>query len=76
MATLVHAQVLLDFFVSDNDGLYTLLMLAAVGLAVAVIVMASRASRQADQARSERLRQATELAATTAEAPETTGSPQ
>jgi response regulator of citrate/malate metabolism len=51
MSALLHSLVLLDFFVSDNDGLYTLLMLAAVGLAVVVIVMATRTSRQADRAR-------------------------
>jgi predicted permease len=67
--------VVLDFFISDNDTLYALFMIAAVGIAVAIIIMATRASRQADQARAERLRQ-TDLAATTTDAPDTTGTAQ
>jgi hypothetical protein len=42
---------LLDFFESDNDGLYTLFMIAAVGIAVVLIVMVTRQSRAADRAR-------------------------
>jgi hypothetical protein len=43
--------VLMDFFESDNDGLYALFMFVAVGFAIVLILMVTRASRQADQAR-------------------------
>jgi hypothetical protein len=73
MSALLHSRVLLDYFVSDNDGLYTLLMLAAVGLAIVVIVMATRTSRQADRARQTAM-QAAEVEAV--EEPTTAGSPE
>ena len=46
---LISHVPLLDFFVSDNDGLYTLFMIAAVGLAVVLIVTVSRQSRASDR---------------------------
>jgi hypothetical protein len=42
---------LLDFFESDNDGLYALFMFVAIGLAITIIVMVMNVSRKADQAR-------------------------
>lgn len=46
--------VLMDFFESDNDGLYTLMMLAALGFAVVLIGTVIRQSRASDRARLER----------------------
>lgn len=40
---------LLDFYVSDNDGLYTLFTLAAVGFAIVLIVTVTRQSRASDR---------------------------
>lgn len=74
MSALLHRLVLLDYFQSDNDGLYTLLMVAAVGLALAVVLMATRTSRQADRARRAAMQsaesEAVEEPATTAGSPE------
>jgi hypothetical protein len=58
MHPLLYPPVLLDFFESDNDGLYTLMTLIAVAFAVVLIVMVTRASRK-----SEALRHATRQAA-------------
>lgn len=54
MAAWQHWLALQDFFVSDNDGLYALFMLAAVGLAVVLIVVVMRQSHTLDQARKAR----------------------
>ena len=63
---------LLDFFESDNDGLYTLFMLAAVGVAIALIVTVSRQSRASDR----RMQQRPHLKSTTHPAPEELPSPE
>lgn len=55
MAAWPHWLALQDFFVSDNDGLYALFMLAAVGLAVVLIVVVMRQSHNLDQARKAKL---------------------
>lgn len=46
---LASPLILADFFVSDNDGLYTLFMIAAVGIAIVLIVTVSRQSRASDR---------------------------
>ncbi len=49
MFPLATVYTLLDFYVSDNDGLYTLFTLAAVGFAIVLIVTVTRQSRAADR---------------------------
>ncbi len=51
MALRLLPLVLMDFFESDNDGLYALFMFVAIAFAIVLIVMVTRASRQADAAR-------------------------
>jgi lauroyl/myristoyl acyltransferase len=47
-------SVLLDFFVSDNDTLYTLMMLAAVGIAIVLTVAVVRQTQAHERWRAAR----------------------